>query len=66
MIPGADMRSTGDSTARSCTYLDIKKSDFYQIENTVDGKSYVTARGWEDLSETMYLYEENGFRWMRR
>ena len=43
------------------TYLDIKKSDFYQIENTVDGKSYVTARGWEDLSETMYLYEENGF-----
>ncbi len=43
------------------TYLDIKKSDFYVIENTVDGKSYVTARGWEDLSETIYLYEENGF-----
>ena len=43
------------------TYLDIKKSDFYQIENTVDGKSYVTARGWEDLSETIYLYEESGF-----
>ena len=43
------------------TYLDIKKNDFYVIENTVDGKSYVTARGWEDLSETIYLYEENGF-----
>ncbi len=43
------------------TYLDIKKSDFYVIENTVDGKSYVTARGWEDLSEIIYLYEENGF-----
>ena len=43
------------------TYLDIKKKDFYVIENTVDGKSYVTARGWEDLSETIYLYEENGF-----
>lgn len=43
------------------TYLDIKKSDFYVIENTVDGKSYVTARGWEDLSETIYLYEESGF-----
>ncbi len=43
------------------TYLDIKKNDFYVIENTVDGKSYVTARGWEDLSETMYLYEEKGF-----
>ena len=39
------------------TYLDIKKNDFYVIENTVDGKSYVTARGWEDLSETIYLYE---------
>ncbi len=43
------------------TYLDIKKSDFFVIENTVDGRSYVTARGWEDLSETIYLYEENGF-----
>ncbi|SDB32104.1 ATP-binding protein [Eubacterium oxidoreducens] len=43
------------------TYLDVKKSDFYQIENTVDGKSYVTARGWEDLSETLYLYEEQEY-----
>ena len=43
------------------TYLDIKKGDFYCIENTVDGKSYVTARGWEDLSETIYLYEEQYF-----
>lgn len=43
------------------TYLDIKKNDFYVIENTVDGKTYVTARGWEDLSEILSLYEENGF-----
>lgn len=43
------------------TYLDIKKNDFYVIENSVDGKTYVTARGWEDLSETIYLYEESGF-----
>jgi hypothetical protein len=43
------------------TYLDIKKEDFYEIENTVDGKTYVTARGWEDLSEAIYLYEEQGF-----
>ncbi len=43
------------------TYLDIRKEDFYEIETTVDGKSYVTARGWEDLSEAIYLYEENGF-----
>ncbi len=43
------------------TYLDIRKDDFYKIENTVDGKSYVTARGWEDLSEVLVLYEESEF-----
>ncbi len=43
------------------TYLDIKKDDFYKVESTVDGKSYVTARGWEDLSEMIYLYEEQDF-----
>lgn len=43
------------------TYLDIKKEDFYDIENTVDGKNYVTARGWEDLSEAIYLFEEKGY-----
>lgn len=42
------------------TYLDIKKDDFYLVETTVRGKSYVTARGWEDLSETMQLCEEEG------
>ena len=44
------------------SYLDIKKDDFYHIENTVDGKVYVTARGWEDLSEAIFLYEEKGFK----
>ena len=43
------------------TYLSIKNTDFYEIENTVDGRNYVTARGWEDLSEALYLYEECGF-----
>ena len=42
------------------TYLDIKKDDFYKIESTVDGKSFVTARGWSDLSDMMRLYEKNG------
>ncbi|MGN0402874.1 MAG: hypothetical protein ACI4HQ_11560 [Acetatifactor sp.] len=28
------------------------------MEMTVKGRSYVTARGWEDLSEILYLYEE--------
>ena len=40
------------------TYLDMKKGDFYKVETTVNGKSYVTARGWEDLSATMLLCEE--------
>ena len=40
-------------------YLDLKKKDFYRIETTIDGKEYVTARGWEDLSESLTLYEEN-------
>ena len=42
------------------TYLDIKKDDFYKIESTVDGKSFVTARGWSDLSDIMKLYEQLG------
>jgi len=42
------------------TYLDVKKSDFYKIETTVDGKNFVTARGWSDLSDMMRLYEEHG------
>ena len=41
------------------TYLDIKKGDFYKIESTVDGKSFVTARGWSDLSEMIDLYEQH-------
>ena len=40
------------------TYLDIKKGDFYRIETTVDGKSFVTARGWSDLSDMIKLYEK--------
>lgn len=42
------------------TYLDIKKSDFYKIETTVDGRTFVTARGWSDLSDMMKLYEQHG------
>ena len=39
-------------------FLDLKKEYFYLIENTVKGRNYVTARGWEDLSEILSLYEE--------
>ncbi len=41
------------------TYLEIKKADFYQVETTVDGKRFVTARGWSDLSDMMRLYEQH-------
>ena len=44
------------------TYLDIKKGDFYKIETTVDGKSFVTARGWSDLSEMIRLYEKHNLK----
>ncbi|MBQ6373656.1 MAG: AAA family ATPase [Clostridia bacterium] len=43
------------------TYLEIKRSDFYQVETTVDGKRFVTARGWVDLSDMMKLYEQRGY-----
>ena len=42
------------------SYLDIKESDFYRVESSVDGKTFVTARGWSDLSDMLRLYEKNG------
>ena len=42
------------------SFLDLKREYFYLIENTVNGRSYVTARGWEDLSEILKLYEGAG------
>lgn len=39
-------------------YLDLKKDHFYYMEMTTKGRSFVTARGWEDLSEILKLYEE--------
>lgn len=44
------------------SYLDIKKDNFYRIENTADGLQFATARGWEDLSELLYAYETLGIR----
>lgn len=43
-------------------FLELKKEYFYKIETTVEGKAYVTARGWEDLSDIIYLYEEEGLK----
>ncbi len=44
------------------SYLDIKKDNFYRIETTVDGLQFATARGWEDLSELITVYEKLGIK----
>lgn len=41
-------------------YLDARHENFYKVETTVDGKHFITARGWEDLSELLYAYERLG------
>ena len=40
------------------SYLEIRKNHFYAMETTVDGKRFVTARGWEDLSTILKVYED--------
>ncbi|MEE0845009.1 MAG: methyltransferase domain-containing protein [Eggerthellaceae bacterium] len=43
------------------TFLDAKKDCFYKVESRPGGgKSFVTARGWEDLAKIISLYEEMG------
>lgn len=44
------------------TYLEIRKGDFYLVESTVDGKVFVTARGWDDLSQMIKLYESHALK----
>lgn len=44
------------------SFLDLKKDFFYHMETTVKGRSYVTARGWEDLSQIIQMYEEEGLK----
>ena len=44
------------------SYLDIRREHFYRVETTVDGLEFATARGWEDLSELISVYEELGLR----
>ena len=48
-----------DVHAAVVTYLEIKKDDFYSVRTTIDGKEFVTARGWVDLSDMIKLYEKN-------
>lgn len=39
------------------SYLKSKKENFYKIESTENGRSFVTARGWDDLSQMIQVYE---------
>ena len=40
------------------TFLESKPDCFYKVESRPGGgKSFVTARGWEDLAETIAVYE---------
>ncbi len=41
------------------SFLDINRDYFYYMETNVKGRMYITARGWEDLSEIIYMYEED-------
>ena len=43
------------------TFLEAKSDCFYKVESKPGGgKSFVTARGWEDLAEVISLYEKLG------
>lgn len=42
------------------SYLELRPANFYRVEADVDGLQYVTARGWEDLSNLMEVYEQLG------
>lgn len=40
------------------TYLEMKKENFYRMEGLLGEKQFVTARGWQDLSELITCYEK--------
>lgn len=40
------------------SYLEVRKENFYRVETTPDGIFFVTARGWEDLSEMIITCED--------
>lgn len=53
---------THDIHGAILSYLSIKKEHFYVIDHKADDKSFVTARGWEDLSEILKSYEDLGLQ----
>ena len=49
-----------DISGAILAYLEIKKDKFYSVKAGVEGKNFVTARGWEDLSRIIKVYEDMG------
>lgn len=41
-------------------YLEIRGEHFYSVKDDLDGRRFVTARGWEDLSRIISVYEKIG------
>src|SRR5699024_9465700 len=44
------------------SYLDIRRENFYRMETSIEGRMFATPRGWEDLSQLLYVYEKLGKR----
>ena len=42
------------------SFLEVKRDHFYSVESTPSGKTFVTARGWDDLSQVISLFESIG------
>ena len=40
------------------SYLSTRTANFYRMETMVDGKTFATPRGWEDLSQMLMVYEK--------
>ncbi len=39
------------------SYLTARTGNFYKMETTVDGRTFATPRGWEDLSTVLSVYD---------
>lgn len=42
------------------SYLELRPQNFYRVQSDVDGMQFVTARGWEDLSNLLDVYARLG------
>ena len=55
-------KSVRDIHSAILSYLELHPQNFYQINADVDGTQFVTARGWEDLSNLLDTYETLGLQ----